>query len=160
NLQGSAEYLAEVLADHLAEIVLDRLRIGAERSEHHAIPDGHTQFGQAVGTHIKLRRHPALAVGAAPKRNAKEIAGLAIAPSVIDAGEVWGVSVGLAHNFSAAMRTAIHERADCARLHPIHDDRYLAHVGGDKITAIGDFSIETEQRPSWSAEYALVLLLV
>src|SRR5262249_21863 len=87
-LDGLAEALAEVFDEQRAEVTFQRLGCVAERAEDDAVPPLDAERLQTMLSHVEVGRHATAALDTPGERNADEIAAVAVAPIVIDAGEI------------------------------------------------------------------------
>src|SRR5690242_19231686 len=102
--------------------------------------------------HVETAVHPALATDAAAERNCHQATIEAIAPLVINARVLGGVTRQLAPDKGAAMGASIDECVYRAIGVPVHDNRGFADIGGTEIAAARDLGLEAEKIPGRPAE--------
>src|SRR6266540_1687537 len=124
-----AEQPVQVMHEDRSEIILKRLGIAAEAGEDHAAMRRHVQLPKTVLGHIEVGAHAALSLEPAAERDAQELAVEAVAPAMIDADMIRGISTRLSPNERAPMRTAIDHGVDRAVLGAIDDHRRVADHG-------------------------------
>ena len=143
-----------------AEVLLKRLGPIGECAEHHAIQRLHAQFARRDGAHVEVGGHPAFALQALAKGQPGELAGVGVAPAVIQAHEPLGVAAELTHDHRATVRAAVDEGMQRALFVARHDHRRIADPGRTEVVRPGKLRFQAQVVPCRPAEDALHLELV
>ena len=82
---------------------------------------GRERFHTVLGL-LEVLRHSALAAGASLERHPDQIALQIVAPTVVDAGVIEAVALGLAHHQRGAVGAAVDQGVNRAVLGAVHHD--------------------------------------
>ncbi len=159
-LHRRAHHAADAGHDLVAEILLERRRVGRERAEDETAERREPQLARPMVLGAAVRRHAALAAEALAERDAGEIAAEIVAPVVVDADDVARLAALVEHEQRAAMSAAVLEGVELAVLVARHDDRHGAEVGAAIAVGPRQLGFEAEKIPGGAAKDARLLLVV
>ena len=151
------EVALDQLAHGLAQIVLNRRRIGAERAEDQAVVDRDPQRLQPVLGQVEVLRHAALAGHTVLERHAAQLPGHVIGPGVVDAGHAFLITALLQANQRAFVGAAVDHGVDMAVAVAGDYDRDFTDDAGLEVAILGHFDLQAEIMPRSTAEDALML---
>jgi hypothetical protein len=107
---------------------------------------------QPVLFEAEALRHPALPGDPAAEGDAVKIAREIVAPSVIDAGQVLGMTAAPQTDEVAAMRAAVQHRTDFAVMSAGDDDRSLSKKSRQIVARLRQFAGQGQKLPGRSAQ--------
>src|SRR5262249_50387459 len=128
--------------DRRTEIIRERLGRVGECAEQQPAEAVDAQRPQPVLAHVEARIEPALAADAAAKRDRGQTPRQTVAPLVVDADVVTGITPELAPDQRPAMGAPVDKGPDRAVLVAIDDDRGLADPVRPEIPGSGDLGLE------------------
>ena len=140
---------------HLAEVFQQRGGVGVEGAEVEAL----VVVDLGYGSEAPLAGVQLVVVGLFQAGDGDELAVGTVGPAVVGADERGGVAgIGTADAI-AAVAADVEEGADRAVGVAHHEDRVLAHVGGEVVPGIGDLGLVAEEQPAAGKDLLQFLLV-